>query len=261
MGRPDNRPSVNTQPAMAYKPDVGQDREHGEPPSLKNFIRAFGVRWFVAMSGPLSVPLAGLAFWVESKTAKIGFGITALICAIFALYWIWRVERQRVLDLEARLGELMLSRAVLEVRLEQCEPYLRRHEHQIYWRFALHNRGSAAADNVHVSLTAIRPLPSNAVGLLDFPLSTNSLDARINPNEDGVFPIFTAYPDTQGEQPSTRWRVDALGRGVNYVPSVFFENGGQWEMDYHVSAANADEFAFALLVHAKSDCITVSRKP
>jgi hypothetical protein len=138
------------------------------PPSLKNFIRAFGVRWFVFMSGPLSVPLAGLAFWVESKTAKIGFGITALVCAIFALYWVWRVERQKVVDLEARLRDVMFLRAALEVRFEQS--YLRRHEHQIYWRCALHNRGSAVADNVHVSLAAIRPPPSTAVGLLDFPL-------------------------------------------------------------------------------------------
>jgi hypothetical protein len=229
-------------------------------PSFKNFIRAFGVRWFVAMSGPLSAPLAALAFWVESKTPKIGFGITAIVCAIFASYWIWRVERQRVLDFEARLRDLMHSRAVLEVRLEQCEPYLRRHENWIYWRFALHNRGAAVADNVHVFLAAIRPPPPSAVGLLDFPLGI-PLDGRINPNEDGICQIFTAYPDTQGGQPSTRWRADALGHSLNYRPSVFFENGGQWEMDYQISAANADEFAFTLLVHANSDSITVTRKP
>jgi hypothetical protein len=79
---------------------LGKIANMENPPSLKNFIRAFGVRWFIAMSGPLSVPLAALAFWVESNTAKIGFGITAIVCALFALYWIWRVERQRVVDLE-----------------------------------------------------------------------------------------------------------------------------------------------------------------
>jgi hypothetical protein len=161
---------------------------------------------------------------------------------------------------EERLRDHLLSRAVLEVRLEQCEPYLRRHENLIYWRFALHNRGSAVADNVHVSLAAIRPLPPSAVGLLDFPLGIPVVD-RINPNESGICQIFTAYPDTQGGQPSTRWRADALGHGLNYRPSVFFENGGQWEMDYQISAANADDFEFTLVVHAKSDCIIVTRKP
>jgi hypothetical protein len=100
-------------------------------PSFANFLRAFTVRWFVTMSGPLSVPLVVLAFWVESKTAKIGLGVTAIIWAIFASYWVWRVERQRAVELEAGLRDLMLSRAVLEVRLEQCEPYLKRHENRI----------------------------------------------------------------------------------------------------------------------------------
>ena len=110
-------------------------------------------------------------------------------------------------------------------------------------------------------LSAIRPPPSDAVGLLDFPLSLNSSGARINPNADVLCQVFDARPDPQGGQPSSRWRADGLGRGVNYIPSIFFEPDGQWEMDYQVSAANADDFAFTLLVHVKSDCIIVTQKP
>jgi hypothetical protein len=36
---------------------------------IVSYIRAFGVRWFVTMSGPLSVPLAVIAYFVQNDAA------------------------------------------------------------------------------------------------------------------------------------------------------------------------------------------------
>jgi hypothetical protein len=74
-----------------------------EGPTFRNFVRAFGERWFVAMSGPLSVPLTMIAFFVENKPAKIFLYVTAVGCAVFAAYWVWRVQYQRAKKLEERL--------------------------------------------------------------------------------------------------------------------------------------------------------------
>ena len=58
------------------------------------YLSAFTARWFIAMSGPLSVPAAALAFLVQSPAAKIAFGVTAIGCFVFSSYWIWRIERE-----------------------------------------------------------------------------------------------------------------------------------------------------------------------
>src|SRR5260370_21542856 len=71
-----------------------------------SFIRAFGVRWFVLMSGPLSVPLAAAAFYVSGDIAKVGLLITAICCAVFSSYWIWKVEREARNAAENRVVEL-----------------------------------------------------------------------------------------------------------------------------------------------------------
>ena len=65
----------------------------------KDGLRAFGAamfaHWFTAMSGPLSVPVALAAFFVENPTAKVLLGLTAFICVWAASYSMWKVERDR----------------------------------------------------------------------------------------------------------------------------------------------------------------------
>lgn len=68
-----------------------------------SYIRAFGVRWFVAMSGPLSVPLAVITYFVQNDTAKIILFTTTLLCAIFATYWVWKSELEARIKVEAAL--------------------------------------------------------------------------------------------------------------------------------------------------------------
>ena len=68
------------------------------------FLRAFGGRWFVAMSGPLTVPFSVAALYVDSTWARALFGLLAVTCALFTAFWLWRLERERVIDLESRLA-------------------------------------------------------------------------------------------------------------------------------------------------------------
>jgi hypothetical protein len=70
------------------------------------FLRAFGGRWFVAMSGPATVPFAIVALFVESTWAKTLFVLLAVMCAGFASYWVWHDERQRAIRLAGQLSTL-----------------------------------------------------------------------------------------------------------------------------------------------------------
>src|ERR1700731_3348466 len=72
---------------------------------IVSYIRAFGVRWFVTMSGPLSVPLAVIAYFVQNDAAKIILFTTALLCGIFASYWVWKVEREARIDAESKVNQ------------------------------------------------------------------------------------------------------------------------------------------------------------
>ncbi len=76
-------------------PLEGRDRST----SFWAFLRAFGVRWFVFMSGPLAVPFTFAALFVDSTWLKTLFALLAITCAAFACYWVWRHERQRKLAL------------------------------------------------------------------------------------------------------------------------------------------------------------------
>jgi hypothetical protein len=67
------------------------------------YLRAFTSHWFVFMSGPLSVPAAIAAVFVENLPAKLFFAATAVSCFIFSSYWIWKTEREDRLAAEAKI--------------------------------------------------------------------------------------------------------------------------------------------------------------
>ena len=64
--------------------------------NIREFVKAICARWFTAMSGPLSVPLVFLGFYVENTTAKILFFVLAAFGLVFSSYWIWKTERDKV---------------------------------------------------------------------------------------------------------------------------------------------------------------------
>src|SRR6266852_5324683 len=77
-------------------PLEGRDRST----SFWAFLRAFGVRWFVFMSGPLALPFTFAALFVGSTWLKSLFALLATSCAVFACYWVWRHERQRKMAIQ-----------------------------------------------------------------------------------------------------------------------------------------------------------------
>jgi len=52
------------------------------------FIRSFGDRWFVAMSGGLGVPLTIMGYLVAGDVAKGILFLTGISCAIFSSFWV-----------------------------------------------------------------------------------------------------------------------------------------------------------------------------
>ena len=65
------------------------------------FVRAFGVRWFVAMSILLGVPLTFESYFVPGSAAKFLLFCCRVGCLVFASFWIWNVERQARFKAEA----------------------------------------------------------------------------------------------------------------------------------------------------------------
>src|SRR5260221_12159362 len=75
------------------------------PTDVRAFIRAFGERWFLLMCGPLSVGLAIIALFVESKYYKTLFWVLAVASFILSSYLLWRSERIKRIKTKRRLGD------------------------------------------------------------------------------------------------------------------------------------------------------------
>lgn len=71
-------------PADERSPDI----------SFPAFLRSFSYSWLTLMSGPLTVPLAIIAFLVPGHY-KLLFGVLAIISGVFSAFLVWRNERKR----------------------------------------------------------------------------------------------------------------------------------------------------------------------
>ena len=70
------------------------------------YLFALTPRVFVSMSGPLTVPFAVLALYVDNAWLKALFGGLAIICVLFAGYLVWRHERMRANRADDRVEAL-----------------------------------------------------------------------------------------------------------------------------------------------------------
>ncbi len=231
---------------------------------------------------PIGIPIVALAgrYWEmgELTIPDTAPGFVAFMMVTVAISWVVffairlvgapariyaRLEDKKN-ELEAELEQSRERRATLEVRLDSKAPYSQQNEQNVYRRFGLYNRGPAVADHVTVKLYAFPSPPTIAVGILDLPLSlyqsSDPDSGQINPNDEVFFTVLEAYPDREGARPSTRWRAQNLGRGHSSMPMVYLEHGRQWEFNYRVQAANANEIIFTLVVSADANGISVSRK-
>jgi hypothetical protein len=77
-----------------------------EQSRLRDFALAYLQKWATAMSGPLSVPLAIAALWVENATVKIIFGVTAFVCVWSSAYFVWKRERDSLIEANKKVTTL-----------------------------------------------------------------------------------------------------------------------------------------------------------
>ena len=73
----------------------------GSQISVWSFAQAFRGQWFAAMSGGFSVPFTALAVFLDNKYQQTIFGCLAFGAVWYAAYTIWKIEREKVVALEA----------------------------------------------------------------------------------------------------------------------------------------------------------------
>jgi hypothetical protein len=89
-----------------------------EKPSLWSFAQAFREHWFAAMSGGFSVPFTALAVFLDNKYAQGIFAALAFLGAWFAAYSVWRVERQKIVDLKTMTAEIFQPEKMIQELVE-----------------------------------------------------------------------------------------------------------------------------------------------
>jgi hypothetical protein len=76
---------------------------------LVQFVHAFSQDWLALMSGPPTVPLTLLAFFVSNNLLKILFASLAVVCAFVASFRVWAKEHAMVEDEIAKRGRPELT--------------------------------------------------------------------------------------------------------------------------------------------------------
>jgi hypothetical protein len=91
-------------------------------PSIRAYVQALCSRTLVLMSGSLSVPFALLGLYFPNAWAKSLFGVMAILALFGSLYFLWRDERRRVVQLEGMVAVLndSLTPKVKFLLLEDC---------------------------------------------------------------------------------------------------------------------------------------------
>jgi hypothetical protein len=108
------------------------------------------------MSGAPSVPAAILAVYVENTTAKIVLGITAVICFVLSGFLVWRIERQKVVDLERKLTPSITVR--YDPRIPQCKatPLFEGGRRAVCFRLEIENLGAEIINDCTGTLVEVR---------------------------------------------------------------------------------------------------------
>jgi hypothetical protein len=89
---------------------------------LGQFLSAFGSDWLTKMSGPPTVPLTILAFYVSNQTLKIAFASLAVVCGFSASFIIWSKEREKLEEEVAKRGRPELTASFLTLASGEAFP-------------------------------------------------------------------------------------------------------------------------------------------
>jgi hypothetical protein len=158
---------------------------------IKDYIRTFFVRWTLAMSGPLSIPLVVAGYFVSNDTARIGLYVSAFICAAFASYWVWKVEREARVAAEEAAKPLANISLINDFVRAKVEPYATNRQCSIL----VENVGSRNLNNCQVTMAhrnmaepkyvcapfSLRPYEPKRIPIINFKDSSKSQSAVAYP--------------------------------------------------------------------------------
>jgi hypothetical protein len=77
--------------------------------TLWNYVQVFRAHWLAAMSGSFSVPFTALAVFAGDKYQQAVFGALAFAAFWFAAFRVWKIEHDKVLQLEQSVFALAVA--------------------------------------------------------------------------------------------------------------------------------------------------------
>jgi len=94
---------------------------NNNPTGVRAFGQAMLAHWSTRMSGPLSVPAAIAALFIENNTAQLLLGLTAFICVWAAAYGMWKSEREKSITTNGwTLGQFLKKRDRFTIKEAAC---------------------------------------------------------------------------------------------------------------------------------------------
>ena len=207
--------------------------------SFLDFLWAFVSDWSLAMSGPLSVPLAIVGVFLPNEIARIMLFATAALCLILGSFSVWRRERIQVL---AGVPRLDIVYTASERRFNEV---IREHLHwnTRHLSVCVKNAGNTATTNCQLYFDNISPNDGNlATGL---PLVSSPF--ILNGSEAKFFPLVS-FQELEHETLGTlHVQVDVEGKLGERV----FEASKEYTVTLRATAAECDATVgqFSFWVH------------
>jgi hypothetical protein len=214
------------------------------------FIRSFGERWFIYMSGIPSVPAAILASLADSTTAKIGLAITAIISLALASFFVWRqqfrrwqAETHRVAALEDRLTpKLSVSYNDDNINCRSSPILFGDRSEAICFRLKIENIMGSMIENCQGTLAEVRKI--------------------------GSIPEISATRLTWATMPGPRPLANIIMHAPQYLDVVRVHNdnrvvvateGQAWPLSQARMFENPGEYLFRVIISGKDVADTPSK--
>jgi hypothetical protein len=193
--------------------------------------------------------LAEIEDWLTAKTRDpimVAF-LVGLVCSTWLLPDAWKWWKKYFPT---------TNRTTLSVsgpHLHQSHPVIK------CWRLIVQN-GPTVASNVKMRLINIVPRPRYAAWFADYPYPLRSLAAgaaevRINPNEEEHFEAVSGWPNSEEAFFTRGLDTKSADNPIRIEPDE------RWELQYAVTAENADPVYFSLEMFIENGAVMATRKP
>jgi len=227
---------------------------------LLSYWRAVRRHWGALLTG-VAVTYATLALsWLKWELTPFGWGLVVAVALVFAGYFAWRDERQKVEELTRRLS---LRVSLSSLQDHRYDP----NQHERCY-LVLNNEGPGVAENVQIELNDVQPRPLYADFLHRFPQPVAfpvgepvasaqyhaAAGRRINEGESASFPLIVLRRNDNGAFGVVGVDgVDTRSNGQAEHRWTAFALGERWDLHLRVSAANADPQEIVVTVEREGE--------